>query len=154
MAQIEDHQADVVYIQDLSFFSRANLDRLRRQGRLVAGQIASEMLDRERILGFQLLLTSFPHYVSRFREMGVDSQYLPIAFYGEVLGRLRGYGIDPSAHAERIHELTFIGGLGADVHGPRVGLFEEILPAACRWSGGATGRRHCREAPRCDAPPR
>ena len=126
MAQIAEHEADVVYAQNLSFFSRADLDRLRGEGRLVAGQIASPMPDVERLRGFQLLLTSFPHFVSRFRELGVESEYLPIAFYAEVLDRLRREGVDPSPGAGRPHPITFVGGLGADVHGPRVQLLERI----------------------------
>jgi spore maturation protein CgeB len=126
LAQIEEHQADVVYAQDLSFFSRSNLDRLRGDGRLVAGQIASELPERELLLGFQLLLTSFPHYVARFREIGVDSEYLPIAFYERVLDRLRRAGVDPGPTSERPHGIAFVGGLGADVHGPRVRLLERI----------------------------
>jgi spore maturation protein CgeB len=126
MAEIEEHDAEVVYLQDLNFLSRANLDRLRGQRRLIAGQIASEMPDPGQLRRFDLLLTSFPHYVPRFRELGVDSEYLPIAFYGEVLERLRRDGIDPSPEAERPHRLAFVGGLGADVHGPRVRMFERI----------------------------
>jgi spore maturation protein CgeB len=126
LAQIAEHRADVVYAQDLNFFSSADLDRLRADGRLVAGQIASPMPDAAGLRGFQLLLTSFPHYVPRFRELGIDSEYLPIAFYGDVLDRLRRDGIDPSPSANRPHPLAFVGGLGADVHGPRVRLFERI----------------------------
>ena len=126
LAQIAEHEADVVYAQDLNFFSRADLDRLRGEGRLVAGQIASPMPDPELLRGFQLLLTSFPHFVERFRELGVDSEYLPIAFYGEVLERLRREGVDPSPESGRPHAIAFAGGLGADVHGPRVQLLERI----------------------------
>jgi spore maturation protein CgeB len=126
MEQIDAHGAEVVYLQDLNFLSRSNLDRLREQGRLVAGQIASPMPDAEQLRGFSLLLTSFRHYVTRFRELGVDSEYLPIAFYAEVLDRLRADGVDPGPEADRPHAISFVGGLGADVHGPRVRLFEQI----------------------------
>ena len=126
LAQIAEHEADVVYAQDLNFFSRGDLDRLRSEGRLVAGQIASPMPDPERLRGFQLLLTSFPHFVERFRELGVDSEYLPIAFYGEVLERLRRDGVDPSPESGRPHPIAFVGGLGADVHGVRARLLERI----------------------------
>ena len=40
--------------------------------------------------GFDLLLTSFPHYVERFRALGVDSEYLQIAFDERVTERLAG----------------------------------------------------------------
>ena len=66
-----------MYVQDLGFFSRRELDAIRRAGTLVVGQIASEPPPPERLRGFDLILTSFPHYVERFRALGVDSEYLP-----------------------------------------------------------------------------
>ena len=72
--------------QDLCFFSRDELDRLR------GGGAARRRPDRERaarrpevLRGFDLITTSFPHYVERFRALGVDSEYLPIAFDERVL---------------------------------------------------------------------
>jgi hypothetical protein len=108
IAQAEDHEADVVYAQDLS---RSNLDLLRSQGRLVVGQLASGMPREELVRGFDLICTSFPHYVDRFRAMGVDGEYLPIAFYERVLDRLRSDGVEPSPDSERRHEVVFVGGL-------------------------------------------
>jgi hypothetical protein len=129
----------VVYVQDLSFFSRSNLDRLRGQGRLIAGQVASAMPDEELVRGFDLILTSFPHYHERFRALGVDSEHLPIAFDERVLGRLRREGIDPSPDAHRDHGVTFVGGLDPDVHGAGVELLERVasrLPLEV-WGYGA-----------------
>jgi spore maturation protein CgeB len=126
IAQIEAHEADVVYAQDLSFFDRSNLDRLRGQGRLVAGQIASGIPAEELIRGFDLLLTSFPQYPERFRSMGVESEYLPIAFYARVLDRLRAQGIEPDPGADRPHGGVFVGGLDPAVHRARVELLERV----------------------------
>jgi glycosyltransferase involved in cell wall biosynthesis len=126
MAQIDAHGADVVYMQDISFFSRGRLDQLRAAGRLVVGQIATEWQHEEQIRGFDLLLTSFPHYVDRFQALGVDSEYLQIAFYPPVLDRLREEGIDPDAASERPHRLVFPGGLSAGQHQQRMRLLEGI----------------------------
>ena len=61
--QIETFNPQVVYLQDLWFFKARDLDALRRAGRLLAGQIASP-LPGERILRrFDLLVSSFPHFV-------------------------------------------------------------------------------------------
>jgi spore maturation protein CgeB len=141
IAQIEAHQAEVVYAQDLSFFSRSNLDRLRGQGRLVAGQIASGMPAEELVQGFDLILTSFPHYPDRFRSMGVDSEYLPIAFYERVLDRLRREGIDPNPGADRPHGAVFVGGLDPDVHGAGVELLERVANAVPLDVWGYGGER-------------
>ena len=139
IAQIEAHEAEVVYAQDLSFFSRSNLDRLRGQARLVAGQIASGMPDEELVRGFDLILTSFPHFPDRFRSMGVEGEYLPIAFYERVLDRLRRERIDPDPRADRAYRAVFVGGLDPNVHGAGVGLLERVagdLPLQVWGYGG------------------
>ena len=126
IAQIEAHEADVVYAQDLHFFTRPNLDLLRRQGRLLAGQIATEWADENLVKGFDLILTSFPHYVERFRALGVGSEKLQIGFYERVLDRLRRDGVDPSPGAFRPHGIAFVGGLEASQHIARAELLEQI----------------------------
>jgi spore maturation protein CgeB len=126
MAQIEAHGAEVVYMQDISFFSRPRLDQLRGDGRLVVGQIATEWQHEVQIQGFDLLLTSFPHYVDRFKALGVDSEYLQIAFYPVVLDRLREEGVDPAADSNRPHRLVFSGGVVAGQHQARMRLLEGI----------------------------
>ena len=67
-AQIEAFDPQVVYLQDLWFFRRDELDAFRRDGRLVVGQIASRAPGPELLGGFDLITTSFPHFVTRFRE--------------------------------------------------------------------------------------
>jgi spore maturation protein CgeB len=139
IAQIEDHDAEVVYLQDLSFFRRSHLDLLRGQSRLVVGQIASGMPAEELVRGFDLVLTSFPHYPERFRSIGVDSEYLPIAFYVRVLDRLRGEGVEPNPAADRPHGAVFVGGLDPDVHGAGLELLERVareLPLEVWGYGG------------------
>jgi spore maturation protein CgeB len=139
IAQIAAHQADVVYAQDLSFFTRSDLDRLRSEGRLVAGQIASGMPSEELARGFDLILSSFPHYPERFRALGVDSEYLPIAFYGRVLERLRETGTEAKPDADRPHAIAFVGGLDPELHEARVELLEALarrLPLQV-WGYGA-----------------
>ena len=52
--------------------SAADLDALRAGGRLVVGpDRGSPPPDGERVRGYDLLLTSFPHFVERFRALGV-----------------------------------------------------------------------------------
>jgi spore maturation protein CgeB len=141
IAQIEAHRADVVYVQNLSFFARANLDLLRSQGRFVAGQIASELPAEKLLRGFDLLLTSFPHYVARFRAMGMDSEYLQIGFYSRILEQLRREGTDPRPDGQRPHALTFVGGLDPTYPQHRAGveLLERVatrLPLTA-WGYGA-----------------
>jgi spore maturation protein CgeB len=130
-AQVEAFGPDVVYLQDLNFFSRVDLGAFRSAGRLVVGQIASAAPPADVLRGFDLITTSFPHYVERFRALGVDSEYLAIAFDERVLDRL------PSA--ERDVGVSFVGGLDPRVHPGGVALLERLaarLPLELWGYGG------------------
>ncbi len=117
LEQIRELDPEVVYLQDLWFFKDEDLDSLRRDGRFVAGQIASGLPPERTLRRFDLLTTSFPHFVERFRAQGLDSEYLRIAFDGKVLERLRELGVEPDPAAPREHAVTFVGGLDPRVHG-------------------------------------
>ena len=123
--------ADVVLCQDMGFFERADLDRLRAEGALVAGQIASPPPDRERLGGYDIIFTSFPHFVERFRAAGLDAEYLPLAFDDRLAGRL--------PDGERPHAVTFVGGVHPRVHAAGTALLERLaerLPLEV-WGYGA-----------------
>lgn len=125
-AQIEEFRPDVVYAQDLWFFSRRELDALRGRGILVVGQIASQPPGPEILCGFDLILTSFPHYVERFRELGVDSEYLKIAFDPRILERLSELGVETAPDSLRPDPLVFVGGINPRVHAQGTRLLERI----------------------------
>ncbi|MCW2992407.1 MAG: glycosyl transferase group 1 family protein, partial [Solirubrobacterales bacterium] len=122
-AQIAAFAPDVVYCQDLWFFTKPELDSLRRRGMLVVGQIASEPPQAGRLRGFDLILTSFPHYVERFRALGVASEYFAIAFDQTVSERV-GLPLDPAA--ERPHDVVFVGGVNPAVHPAGTALVERL----------------------------
>lgn len=125
-AQIARLDPEVVYLHDLWFFRREELDAFRAAGRLVVGQIASRPPGPEVLAGFDLITTSFPHFVERFRAAGIDSEYFKIGFYERVLDRLREAGTDPSPGGDRPHAISFIGGLDPTVHGSGVALLERL----------------------------
>jgi spore maturation protein CgeB len=140
-AQIEELDPEVVYLQDLWFFKREELDAFRAQGRLVVGQIASAPPPTDLLRGFDLITTSFPHFVERFRAAGIDSEYFKIGFYERVLERLGANGVDPSPAADRPHAVSFIGGLDPTVHRQGTALLERLsrrLPISI-WGYGTAG---------------
>jgi hypothetical protein len=141
LAQIAEFDPDVVYLQDLWFFTPADLDGLRRAGRLVAGQIASRPPNEARLGRFDLLTTSFPHYVDRFRGLGIDTEFFKIAFYELVLERLKTRGIGGHGAARRSHRVTFVGGLNPNVHRQGVRLLERLSSEIELeiWGYGAEG---------------
>jgi spore maturation protein CgeB len=138
-AQVAAFDPDVVYAQDLWFFRRDELDRMRGEGRLLVGQIASQPPGLDIVRGFDLITTSFPHYVERFRAAGVGSEYFPIAFDERVLGRLRASGVDPDPRSHREVGVAFVGGLNPEVHPAGVALVERLarrLPLEAWGYGG------------------
>jgi spore maturation protein CgeB len=134
--QIEAADPDVVYMQDISFFPPRVLDRLRARGHLLVGQIASIPPGPDLLRRFDLLISSLPRLVERFRGLGIDSEYLPLAFDPVVLERSmgRGQSLDPTG--SRPYPVTFVGGLDSE---NRVTLLERL----CRrtelsvWGYGA-----------------
>jgi spore maturation protein CgeB len=108
LRQVEDFRPDVVYLQNLHVLSDATMAALRAGGAFVAGQIASEAPTDERLQMFDLLLTSFPHFVERFEAVGVPAEYFRIGFDPRVLEHLG----DP----KRRHEVVFVGALNGIRH--------------------------------------
>ena len=85
LAQAEDFRPDVVYVQDLNALSPRLLRALRGRCRILVGQIASKAPPPRQLEPFDLILTSFPHFVPRFREQGIASEYFRIGFDPRVL---------------------------------------------------------------------
>jgi hypothetical protein len=106
LAQAEWFDADVIYVQSIGAFRPVVLKALRRRTRLLAGQIASGLPEPSRLRSYDLLFTSFPHFVGRLE---VPTEFLRIGFDERVLG----YVQDPPRH-----EVVFVGQLGGLPHRP------------------------------------
>lgn len=123
-AQVADYRPDVLYVQNLSVL---RADFIRRVGSemLVVGQIASEAPAEQQLRAFDLIVTSFPHYVERFRSLGIASEYLRLAFDPRILERV---GEQP-----RDLDAVFVGALGRTQHSRGNDLLDaaaERLPLA------------------------
>lgn len=103
VAQVEALAPDVLYCQDLSFFPPQVLSRLRRHVRLIVGQIACPLPPESFLKGYDLILTSFPHFVPRLRALGIASEYFRIGFDTRVLEKLGEVHKDVDA--------SFVGGI-------------------------------------------
>ncbi len=88
IAQIRAAKPDVLYCQDLSFFPGEVLLELKQYVRLIVGQIACPLPPESFLKGYDLILTSFPHFVDRLRAIGVVSEYFRIGFDERVLSLL------------------------------------------------------------------
>lgn len=103
LAQIRAARPDVLYCQDISFFPGPVLEKLKADVGLIVGQIAAPLPPDSFIRGYDLILTSFPHFVDRLREKGCASEYFRIGFDTRVLTLLGTVQKDIDA--------SFVGGI-------------------------------------------
>jgi SAM-dependent methyltransferase/predicted O-methyltransferase YrrM len=118
--QARQAKPDVIYIQDLNICSRQFLDLLRPHTTLIVGQIASPLPASADIKGLDIIVSSFPHFVERFRQEGTLSYYQPLAFEPRVLDAVPrfGFGMRPV-------ECAFVGGL-SQMHSKGYDLMEYL----------------------------
>lgn len=131
-AQVEHFKPDVVYVQDMNWTDAAFLRAITRRGRLVVGQTAYALREDIDYGPYDLVLTSFPHYVGQFRSQGVRSEYLRFAFEPRVLEFL--------GPVQSRYDVTFVGGYTGN-HATGTRLFEYVagrVPVQF-WGYGADG---------------
>lgn len=117
VAQIKAFRPDVLYCQDLSLLPAPVLAALRSHVRLVVGQIACPLPPESFLKEYDLILTSFPHFVDRLRALGVASEYFRIGFDGRVLALL--------GQVEKDIDFSFVGGISRH-HGGAIPLLEYL----------------------------
>ncbi|MBB4438532.1 MULTISPECIES: CgeB family protein [Rhizobium] len=117
MARVRAFKPDVLYCQDLSFFPPHALTELKKTVPLIVGQIACPLPPDGFLRPYDLILTSFPHFVPRFREMGIKSEYFRIGFDTRVL--------DILGDISRDVPVSFVGGISRH-HGKAIPLLEHL----------------------------
>ncbi len=118
IAQIKAAKPDVLYCQDLSFFPPEVLRELKQDVKLIVGQIACPLPPGSFLKGYDLILTSFPHFVDRLRALGVHSDYFRIGFDERILSRLGPVPKDM--------DFSFVGGISRH-HGGAMPLLEHMV---------------------------
>ncbi len=116
-AQIQEFQPDVIHFHDPARVDPSFLREIRPEVRLITGQIASPVPARADFSQFDLMLTSFPHFVARFVEQGLASRYFQLGFEPKLLSRLTEH--KPG------YSVVFVGGLSGS-HAGRTQLLEQI----------------------------
>jgi hypothetical protein len=136
LGQADEYRPDVIYVQNLRYLRSRTLRRLRRTGASIVGQIASKPPSPRRLRLFDLLLTSFPHFVDVFRRIGVPAEYFRIGFDERVLDRLKADGAPASTEAA-----VFVGALNCTQHRQGNALLERAAARAPIdfWGYGARG---------------
>ena len=103
LEQIRKEKPDIVYMQDLSVLNISTLKKVKKYCRLLVGQIACPLPNKQNLKQFDLILTSFPHFVERFSKMGIKSEYFKIGFEKRILNKFKKF--------KRKYNLTFVGGI-------------------------------------------
>jgi hypothetical protein len=111
LAQVEEFRPDVLFVHDPTTLSARVLDVLRRRVPLLVGQLASRPAPIGRFKRFDLMLSSFPHFVDWWRREGIDSELFRIGYYERVGSRLEREGIDVAAAAPGRAGVVLSGGL-------------------------------------------
>jgi glycosyltransferase involved in cell wall biosynthesis len=124
--QIAAFDPDVAFIHDMFSMSPGGLDRLRASGRLLVTQIASPLPPRGVYRRYDLILSSFAHFVDRFRAEGVDSEFFRLGFYERIAERLGAVGASTRPDAERPVAVSFVGGIDPRVHTAGTAFLERI----------------------------
>ncbi len=116
--QVRRARPDAVYIQDFGVCTKNFIDAIRPYTRLIIGQIASPVPPQTHVPGLDIIISSFPHFVDRFRKDGITSYYQPLAFEQRVLDKvpINNYEMRPI-------ECSFVGGLSPH-HSKGYGLLE------------------------------
>jgi len=115
--QIRSASPDVVYLQDLNLATLEFIAAIRPYTRLIVGQIASPVPPQAHLSGIDILISSFPHFVERFRAQGLTSYYQPLAFPVRVLDALPA--------APRDIDISFVGGI-SPAHGKGLAFLEYL----------------------------
>ncbi|MBI1825468.1 MAG: glycosyltransferase [Planctomycetes bacterium] len=117
-AQIDAFKPDVVYVFEWSPLGDAFLTAMKRDGRLIVGEIASPLPANRTFRSYDLMMSSLPQIVDHFRRRGMHAEHLRLGFDARVLRRIRP---QPAAF-----NVSFVGGF-APSHPDRIPWLEGLL---------------------------
>ena len=127
--QIEYYKPDIIYFQNISFLTNDIYNYLNKYNIKIVGQIASPLPANFNHKNYDILISSFPHFVEYFRTLGVTSYYCKLAYEMEV-SKLNKINRDITC--------SFIGSITKD-HLERIELLEQLsiyVPEIKIWGKG------------------
>ena len=103
--QIKAFKPEILYCQDLSFFPEEILLKIKKENNihLIVGQIACPLPPKSFLNPYDLILTSFPHFVERLRNDGKNCDYFKIGFDKRILSK--------TIQNDRDIDFSFMGGI-------------------------------------------
>jgi hypothetical protein len=116
-AQIEEYEPDIILNQEMYLVRSHSLSRVKGRCRIV-GQNAAILPENDNYSAYDLLISSLPNYVQKFRHAGKRAELNLLAFEPSVLERM---GPVP----DRDIELSFVGSLSPN-HSNRITFLEKV----------------------------
>ncbi|PIR72388.1 MAG: hypothetical protein COU42_01415 [Candidatus Nealsonbacteria bacterium CG10_big_fil_rev_8_21_14_0_10_36_24] len=117
-SQILKFKPDIIYVQNLGILKPAFLEKIKKYIKLLVGQIACPLPPNNYLKPYHLIISSFPHYVKRFRNEGIKSEYLKIGFEKTILDKLK--------ETNKKYNAVFIGGISRH-HKKIIETFEYLV---------------------------
>lgn len=132
LTQVRDYRPDVVHIACMDTLPERVVAEVAGSVRLVVGQIAAEPPSDRGFGNYGFVVSSIPDLVSRFRAMGIASEWLPLAFEPSVRRHI--------PEVERDIPVSFVGSFSTD-HPQRADIVDAVARAgplqtwtASRWA--------------------
>lgn len=116
-AQVEWFKPDVLYVQNLYLPTHRFLQWARSKVPLIVGQHATRITREIALNCYDLILSSLPNVVTRFRRRGISSEYFRLGFEPSILQRLTR---NPTPWS-----VVHVGGHGP-IHNERNSLLEAV----------------------------
>jgi len=104
--QIRRAKPQIIYMQDMNAATKEFLTNIRQYAELIAGQIATPIITEIPFEQYDVIFSSFPHYVRTFREKGLTAYYQPLAFDPRVL-----QNFEQRPYIQRPTGCSFVGGI-------------------------------------------
>jgi ubiquinone/menaquinone biosynthesis C-methylase UbiE len=118
--QIRRVRPQVVYIQDMNMMPSDFLATIRPYTELIVGQIATLIVNDIPFKQYDVIISSFPHYVTKLRASGLTAYYQPLAFDPRILKDIPGL-----PYFQRPIPCSFTGGV-SKLHSQSNQLFEML----------------------------
>lgn len=114
---VESFSPDVLLVLDMNWRDAQHYRRMRHNASMIVGQSAYPLHPGFDYGGYDLVVSSLPHYVDMFRSLGVASELLPLGFDDRALADLRAQ--------PRVHDGAFVGSF-THYHGAASALLEAL----------------------------
>lgn len=118
--QLHSIRPDIIYVQDMNNTDEHFIDTVKCFTSLLIGQIATPIFKQIPFEKYDIIISSFPHFVERFRKSGLTAYYQPLAFDPRVLDQVGNLPF-----RDRPIGCSFVGGI-SNLHIESYNLLERL----------------------------